>query len=377
MCHSMPRESGWSILSHRTGASPRVFVQDLRQHPHYISCMVLVFKRPARSLQFSIPTIKPKRKKTPKHRPRFNSTQQVEGRLKQLQDDYDTLSHQAEFSADRAEKLESDLAAAGEDLRRAVAAGVSRACVAQRAYRLAAAEAQAMQEELQDAERRLDGETFFKTVQEGLVREGEETCALRDETIEGLQEELEVTRAYAKALRELLDEQLEDLVGDCAHAATTAAAAGVALRDPSTVEPKDSAAPTAAAHVVLEIAGGCARDADEAERRRDEAELEAGRAVEEMGGVAAEFARGEARLQGVVEELEGRVRDMEVRVSVVIYACVCIYRRCRAGEVCEGISISRCGWVIGNWFFPPSSSFLLLVVAARLFLFAKNVPDRF
>ncbi|CAM9386775.1 unnamed protein product, partial [Sphacelaria rigidula] len=238
--------------------------------------------------------------------------EEVEGRLKQLQDDYDTLSHQAEFSADRAEKLESDLAAAGEDLRRAVAAGVSRACVAQRAYRLAAAEAQATQEELQDAERRLDGETFFKTVQEGLVREGEETCALRDETIEGLQEELEVTRAYANALRELLNEQLEDLVGDCAHAATTAAAAGVALRDPSTVEPKDSAAPTAAALVVLEIAGGCARDADEAERRRDEAELEAGRAVEEMGGVAAEFARGEARLQGVVEELEGRVRDMEV-----------------------------------------------------------------
>ncbi|CAN0193041.1 unnamed protein product [Ectocarpus sp. 6 AP-2014] len=129
---------------------------------------------------------------------------QLEGRLKQVQDDYDTLSEQAHFTQSRAQDLESSLERAADDLRRAVAAGTARACVVQGQLRETEARLCLAEEGLADAELRAEGEEFFKLAQEAISKRAGEVCAERDQRIESLVEELETSRGYADGLRALL-----------------------------------------------------------------------------------------------------------------------------------------------------------------------------
>eukprot|EP00904_Undaria_pinnatifida_P004353 jgi/Undpi1/13919/HiC_scaffold_9.g03570.m1 len=131
--------------------------------------------------------------------------QQLEGRLKQLQDDYDTLSEQAEFSQGRADDLQVSLERAAEDLRRAIAAGVARACVAQGSLLQVEAKVALVEGELEEANRRGDGQEFFKLAQEALRVKAEEACAEREQEVELLGQELEAAEAYAEGVRMLLE----------------------------------------------------------------------------------------------------------------------------------------------------------------------------
>ena len=136
----------------------------------------------------------------------------VEGRLKQLQDDYDTLSDQARFSQGRSQELEADLERSAEALRRAVAAGTARACVAQRQLLETEASLSATEGALTEAERRAEGEEFFKLAQETVSARAAEACAERDQRIECLVEELGAARAYAEGVRALLVASEEEAV---------------------------------------------------------------------------------------------------------------------------------------------------------------------
>lgn len=242
----------------------------------------------------------------------------MEGRLKQLQDDYDTLSQQAEFSADRADELESSLATAVEDLRRAVAAGVARACVAQRSFRLALAETAIVREDLQEVERRAEGETFFRAVQERLAAEAREVCVRRGEEIEYLAQELDAARRYATAISRLLDSECvssREVEGERAAAFEDVERLRVAIRE--TVE--DSCVGTVAAAAFVEMVVACEADLDEAERRLRDTEEERVRTVQGMEQAVAEFARCEAEVQAQlrvdVETLQLNIQEMEVIIE--------------------------------------------------------------
>lgn len=129
---------------------------------------------------------------------------QTEGRLKQLQDDYDTLSEQAHFSQSRNQELEASLDRSAEDLRRAIAAGTARACVTQFQLIDLRARLCETEEEVMEAERRAEQEEFFKLVQEGVSVRAEEACAQRDQQIECLVEELSAAQGYMEGIRSLL-----------------------------------------------------------------------------------------------------------------------------------------------------------------------------
>lgn len=129
---------------------------------------------------------------------------QLEGRLKQLQDDYETLSEQAQFSQSRAEDLQAALERAAEEHRRSVSAGVIRACVTQGCLLQTRARIAHLEDELLEAERRAEGEEFFKLAQEGLKVRAEALCAQREREMEVLVEELEVAQAYAAGVGALL-----------------------------------------------------------------------------------------------------------------------------------------------------------------------------
>lgn len=129
---------------------------------------------------------------------------QTEGRLKQLQDDYDTLSEQAQFSQSRNEELEASLDRSAEDLRRAIAAGTARACVTQCQLLDIEARLFVSEEGRIEAERRAEGEEFFKLAQESVSERVEEACAQREQQIECLVEELGAAHGYAEGLRALL-----------------------------------------------------------------------------------------------------------------------------------------------------------------------------
>ncbi|CAN0266647.1 unnamed protein product [Ectocarpus fasciculatus] len=131
---------------------------------------------------------------------------QLEGRLKQVQDDYDTLSEQAHFTQSRVQDLESGLERAAEDLRRAVAAGTARACVVQGQLRETETRLCLAEEGLADAELRAEGEEFFKLAQEVISKRAGEVCTEQEQRIESLVEELETYRGYADGLRVLLAE---------------------------------------------------------------------------------------------------------------------------------------------------------------------------
>lgn len=55
-----------------------------------------------------------------------------------------------------------------------------------------------------EAERRAEGEEFFKLVQEGVSMRAEEACAQRDQQIECLVEELNAAQGYMEGIRSLL-----------------------------------------------------------------------------------------------------------------------------------------------------------------------------
>lgn len=131
---------------------------------------------------------------------------QLGGRLKQLQDDYETLSEQAQFSQGRAEELEVGLERAEEDTRKAAKAGVAQACVAQAALLRTQTELSCTEEELEATSRLAQGEEFFKLVQTRLTSRAQEECAERERDIESLVEELDVANGYAEGLRALLSE---------------------------------------------------------------------------------------------------------------------------------------------------------------------------
>eukprot|EP00903_Cladosiphon_okamuranus_P015003 g13882.t1 len=140
---------------------------------------------------------------------------EVEGRLKQLQDDYDTLSDQARFSQSRNQELEIELERSAEALRRAVAAGTARACVAQRQLLATEASLYVTEKALAEAERRAEVEEFFKLAQEAVSARAEAACAERDQQIECLEEELGAARGYADGVRALLvvrEEEEDELV---------------------------------------------------------------------------------------------------------------------------------------------------------------------
>lgn len=118
----------------------------------------------------------------------------MEARLKQLQDDYDTLSDQAQFSQSRADELEAALDRTTEEL-------------------------SAVEEQLDDAERRAEGEEFFKLAQEAISAQTKQACVDRDERIECLSEELEAAEGYAEGLRALLAAGEEGDRGGCGWAA--------------------------------------------------------------------------------------------------------------------------------------------------------------
>lgn len=139
-----------------------------------------------------------------------SSIDKVESRLKQLQDDYETLSDQARFSQSRNQELEADLEHSAEALRRAVAAGTARACVAQRQLLETEKRLSVVEEELVEVERRAEGEEFFKLAQQALSLRAEEACAERDQQMECLVEELGVARGYAEGVRALLVAREED-----------------------------------------------------------------------------------------------------------------------------------------------------------------------
>ncbi len=149
-------------------------------------------------------TLTPNLQTTPLSTSTSTLLDQLEGRLKQLQDDYDTLSEQARFSQSRGEALEAGLERSAEALRRAVAAGAARACVAQRELLEARARLCSVEEALAEAERRAEGEEFFKLAQEAACLRALEACARQEEEAEGLAEELEAARGYAKGVRALL-----------------------------------------------------------------------------------------------------------------------------------------------------------------------------
>lgn len=253
----------------------------------------------------------------------------MEERLKQLQDDHDTLSQQAEFSADRAEELESDLTAAAEDLRRAIAAGVARACAAQHSYLRAVARADALEDALEDTERRLEGATFFRMVQEILARDAVEACAFHKETISCLSEELETTRVYSDAISGLLGAHEVSGGGQVTAAESKDVGVSAIEHDEDVRRRLEVAAigfmneegrrVAADAKMMSAMVNGYERDAEDATRRQEEAEVVASRTVAEVERTAAEFARGEARLQEIVGDLEERIGDMEVCSSFVFF----------------------------------------------------------
>lgn len=226
---------------------------------------------------------------------------QLEGRLKQLQDDYDTLSEQAHFSQSRAEELEAGLESAAEDLRRATSAGVARACVAQAALFRERAQLADVEEELADAERRAEGEEFFKLAQRKLTASAEGVCAERERTIELLEEELDAAKAYAGAVRVLLD----------AREVTEAGPAGVWGSSVDVESARAAAEAEAAVAAERGAREAAAADARVLRAMMEEHEAAADR-IEELEKVVVELEHDENRLVDEVCALRQRIQDIEV-----------------------------------------------------------------
>lgn len=192
----------------------------------------------------------------------------MEARLKQLQDDYDTLSDQAQFSQSRAQDLETALNQTTEEL-------------------------SLTEEQLVETERRAEGEEFFKLAQEAISVQAKEACAERDEIIEGLAEDLEAAQGYAEGLRALLAAREQQEGGGkagCGWAVERAVEVGKA-------ETESREVMSAGAMMCRELIGECESAADRAEGLEQ--------TLEELVG-------DEDRLVEEVYGLEHRIQELEV-----------------------------------------------------------------
>lgn len=223
----------------------------------------------------------------------------VEGRLKQLQDDYDTLSDQARFSQSRSQELEADLERSAEALRRAVAAGTARACVAQRRLLEAEASLSAAEEALEEAERRAEGEGFFRLAQEAASARAREACADRDREIECLAEELGDARGYAEGVRALLVAREEEVVVGGGGGEWTVGG-GVGEGGEGTVEAELREAVVGGAVMCRELMG------------EHESAMERVRGLEQM---VDELVEDEDRLVEEVCGLQHRIEELEVTME--------------------------------------------------------------
>ncbi|CAN0061430.1 unnamed protein product [Scytosiphon promiscuus] len=205
--------------------------------------------------------------------------EQLEARLKQLQDDYDTLLDQAHFSQSRVEEVEAALHRTTEDL-----------CL--------------VEEGLADAELRAEGQEFFKLAQEAVSARAKEECAERDERIEGLEEELEAAQGYAEGLRALLaareqqEEEEKEVIG-CGWAVEKAA-------EVDEVEAKARKAMAADALVCGEMIGEyerAAARADQLEQTVEELIGDEDRLVEEVYGFQHRIRELEADTEWMTSEL--------------------------------------------------------------------------
>lgn len=226
----------------------------------------------------------------------------VEGRLKQLQDDYDTLSDQARFSQSRSQELEADLERSGEALRRAVSAGTARACVAQRQLLETEASLSVAERALVEAERRAEGEEFFKLAQEAVSLRAEETCAERDQQIECLVEELGAARGYAEGVRALLVAREEE--GVAGGEWTVGGAEG------GKVETESREAMVGGAAMCRELMG------------ENESAMEKVQGLEQM---VDELVGDEDRLVEEVCCLQHRIEEMQVDDSFSFSACGSVF----------------------------------------------------
>ena len=236
------------------------------------------------------------------HNYHYHLHKQLEGRLKQLQDDYDTLSEQAEFSQGRADDLQASLERAAEDLRRAIAAGVARSCVAQKSLLEAEAHATLVEGELEESERRAEGQEFFRLAQEALRLRAEEACAEREQQIEILAQELDVAEAYADGVRMLLGVH-EEGAGE-GGVGSGRGGEGWAARDMEGVVEAAERGRRGERESAVDVR--LLRGMAEEQERSSEK-------VEELGQMMAELVEDEDRLVDEIHGLRETVEGLEVR----------------------------------------------------------------
>lgn len=236
----------------------------------------------------------------------------AEARLKQLQDDYDTLSDQARFSQSRSQELEADLERSAEALRRAVAAGTARACVAQRRLLEVEASLDVAEGALAEAERRAEGEEFFRLAQEALSARAREACADRDAEIECLVEELGAARGYAEGVRAMLvAREEEDEEEEAGEAGGGEWAVGGAAGGGAAVEAQSREAMACGAVMCRELMG------------EHESAMERVQGLEQM---VEELVGDEDRLVEEVCGLQHRIEELQVNggfASARFCFCTC------------------------------------------------------
>lgn len=145
--------------------------------------------------------------------------------------------------------------------------------------------------ELEEANRRGDGQEFFKLAQEALRVKAEEACAEREQEVELLGQELEAAEAYAEGVRMLLE---GGGVGGGEGVGWTA-------RD---VEGVVERGEVGLGEVALDV--GVFRGMVEEQERAEEK-------VEELGQMLTELVADEDRLVDEIHGLRDIIKGLEVR----------------------------------------------------------------
>lgn len=238
--------------------------------------------------------------------------------MKQLQDDYETLSEQAQFTQSHADDLDVALQQSAEDQRRAISAGVARACVAQSSLLQAQTRLTHLQHALTQTECRADGEELFKLAQERLTVKAEQKCDERDREIVVLAEELEVVDAYAQGMRSMLvGREDEEEVGGGQETMIRMVTSRKGWE-------QDANAVTARVEMMEQEARSAASDASLLRVVMEEGGCH-GRAlvaVEELEQSVFELKEGEDRLLDEAWALKRRIEDLEVSdIRQCIHSC--------------------------------------------------------
>lgn len=209
-------------------------------------------------------------------------------------------------------ELEASLEQAAEDLRRAIAAGVARACVAQASLHHALKETAIVREELLDAERKVEVETFFRCVNERLFAQEHENRRRKDQEIAMLSEELGEVRIYAAAMGRRLGAE-EGLVREIEASQMEQSRDLEKLT--GIVQQMKGEAVEAAADVAMlrEMVEEGEADVVNLERRLDEAADESTSLVMDLNEATEHFVAREMKLSGDIAELELKAERMEVR----------------------------------------------------------------